>query len=241
MFTMYKIGRTLMLSLCATLSLPTLAGSSSVIYPKVNNNGNNWYAPSPALTSSYDNYFVNMDKLFKSQLVSDPQFSESLQAVCGEVSALFYRYLHNQTEKNLFNATSINNNGLQTKEALPFTSTQSQFYTRDMVVEYPMPSVRGRYRGQFVYEYTLKAGNKSIFQLKKNAGGGNGKSKQILFLAYMNNFYIDVNGNKQTASTSPSYVMLKIDRLTTIKGFTSEKHAFEQGQQSCTWLSNRLN
>ena len=232
----------LWLALVVTLfSAQGLAGSSSVIYPKIKNNGNSWYTPSPTLASDYEHYFFDMDNRYKAQLVRDQQFSESLQNVCGEVSALFYRYLHNQTEKKLFHACAINNtNGLQSKEALPFISKHSQYYDNDMLVEYPMPSVRGKYRGQFVYEYIIKQGDKSIFQLMKNPGGGDGKNKQILFLAYMNHYLIDENGYKQTASTEPTYVMLKIDKLSTIKGFASEEQAFEQGQQSCSWLNKRL-
>ena len=237
-----KLSVALVVTLLSTLAF---AGSSSVIYPKIKNNGNSWFTPSTGLRSEYENYFVDMDSRYKSQLVRDPQFSESLLNVCGEVSALFYRYLHDEKQKNLFHTTLMDSNGLQRKEALPFTSKKSQYYERDMVVEYPMPSLRGKYRGQFVYQYTLKSGAKSIFQLKKNSGGGDGKNKQMLLLADMNYFAIDENGNKQITDTKSTplsnYVMLKIDRLTTIKSYTSEAHAFQKGQQNCTWLNKRLN
>jgi len=225
------------------LSAQVLAGSSSVIYTKIKNNGNSWYTPSPALVSDYENYFFDMDSRYRAQVVRDAQFSKSLLNVCGEVSALFYRYLHDQKQKTLFHATPLSSNssgGLQSKEAVPFITKQSQYYDRDMLVEYPIPSTQGRYTGQFVYQYTLKGGDKTIFQLTRNSGGGNGKSKQILFLAYLNYSAIDQNGNKQNMSTERNYVMLKIDKLSTIKGLASEAQAFQQGQQSCTWLPQRL-
>jgi len=231
--------------LASLLSAQVLAGSSSVIYPKIKSNGNSWYTPSPALVNDYENYFFDMDSRYRAQVVRDTQFSKSLLNVCGEVSALFYRYLHDQKEKTLFHATPLSNNvsnngGLQSKEAVPFITKQSQYYNRNMLVEYPRPSTQGRHTGQFVYQYTLKGGDKSIFQLTKNTGGGNGKSKQMLFLAYLNYFAIDQNGNKQSMSTERNYVMLKIDKLSTIKGLASETQAFQQGQQSCTWLNKRI-
>lgn len=220
-------------------SLSVLAGSSSVIYPKINNNGNSWRAPSAAHISDDQIDMVGLDQRELSQLLRDAQFSHSLRHVCGEVSALFYRYLHDQPRKPLFHGNAQQQSGLQHKEALPFISRQSQYYEKDMQVEYPMPSLTGEYHGQFVYQLTLKGGAQSIFQLAKNTGGGNAKNKQILFAAYLHYFTIDNHGHKQGLGRGPSRLLLKIDRLTTIKGFRSESHAFEQGQQHCQWLSTQ--
>lgn len=232
----------LLTSFYAIFSAPTIAASSAVVYPKIKNNGNSWYPPSTALASYYNDYFIDMDRSYKTQVINDKRFSDSLKNSCGEVSALLYRYLHNKAEKPLFNDVAIDSGAsFQKKEGLPFIGSNSQYYQRDMYTEYPKPSSNGKYRGQFVYEYKIKAGDKSVFQLDKNLGGGDGKSKQIMFLAYMANYFVDENGNKQAASQKRLYVMLKIDKLKEIKQASSEKDAFQQGVNSCTWLSRRLN
>jgi len=218
-------------------SVQALAGSSSVIYPKINNNGNTWAAPSPALTSDYDHYFVDMDNRYKAQIIRDANFSQSLKQVCAEVSALFYRYLHNQPEKALFLDSPSNSQGIPRKEDVPFIGHNSQYINQDMLIHYPMPSLNGQYHGQFVYQYRINQGQKSLFQLNKNSAGGNGKSKEIILLSELNYAYIDDNGNQQAINAPSLLVLLKIDTLKNIKKSSSEKHAFQHGQQTCRWLN----
>ncbi len=49
----------------------TYAGSTNVAYPNLKNNGTTWYKPSIGLKSYYDNYFTDMDRSYKQQVVSD--------------------------------------------------------------------------------------------------------------------------------------------------------------------------
>lgn len=231
-----------LLPVTIVFSIQANAGSSSVVYPKLKNNGTTWFSPSLSLKSYYANYFIDMDRTYKQQVIADKRFSDSLLNLCGETSALFYRYLKNHTEKPLFNDGIIKTTAsLQKKEGLPFIGTDSQYYRNDMHVEFPRATNDGKYQSQFVYEYNTNSSKHSIYQLNKNLGGGNGKNKELVFISFLSIYYIDTNGNKsKPASKNPFYVILKIDSLQEINKASSESDAFTNGKKSCGWMSTRL-
>ncbi len=83
----------------------------------------------------------------------------------------FLAFLHNQPGKPLYKDTPVNTSVFQKKEGIPFIGTNSQYYQNNMYTEFPNPSSNGKYYGQFVYEYEIRAGKKVVYQLKKNLGG----------------------------------------------------------------------
>lgn len=213
------------------------ATDTDVTYPQFQNNGTTWYKPSSSFQSYYADYFVDMDKAYKQQVISDRRFSFSLLNLCGEKSALFYRYLKQQPEKTLYAGNSIINNDLSKKEGLPFLSETSQYYENDMLVEYPSPSKNGKYSGKFIYQFNTHAGEESIRQLDKNLGSGNGSNNEIVFSSFLSIYYVDDNGLKgKLANQSPFYLTLKIDQLQDINKARSEKDAFNLGKKSCFWM-----
>ena len=218
-------------------SQQTNATGTDAIYPKFKNNGMTWYKPSSSFKSYYADYFVAMDKTYKQRVISDRRFSYSLLNLCGEKSALFYRYLKNKPEKTLYGGNHIINDDFSKKEGLPFITETSQYYENDMIIEYPIPSKNGKYSGKFIYQYNSHAGKESIRQLDKNLGNGNGFNNELVFSSFLSIYYIDDNGHKANlANESPFYLTLKIDQLKDINKASSEKDAFNMGKKSCYWM-----
>lgn len=213
------------------------ATGTEVIYPKFKNNGMTWYKPSSSFKSYYEDYFVAMDKTYKQRVISDRRFSYSLLNLCGEKSALFYRYLKKQPEKTLYTDNHLINNDAYKIEGLPFISETSQYYKNDMIIEYPIPSKNGKYYGKFIYQYNSHAGEQSIRQLDKNLGNGNGSNNELVFSSFLSIYHIDDKGHKaKLANESPFYLTLKIDQLKDINKASSEKDAFNMGRKSCYWM-----